>query len=86
MFASCPPVDGPKGLGTKLPAKKDAKKAAAGAAGSPLASATPGGSKAGASGEASSKKERGPLVAVQAKSLEVGWPVTMDYIRMKSLK
>lgn len=68
-------ADAPKGLGTKLPAKKDGKKAAAAAtdAGSHLASASPGGSKAVAAGETGGKQpnEKGPMVAVQAKPLEV---------------
>ncbi|PSC69056.1 DDT domain-containing protein [Micractinium conductrix] len=54
-------LDAPKGLGTKLPGKKEGKKAAEGA---------DGGAAAGEGSAAKEPKEKVPLVRVEAKSLE----------------
>lgn len=60
----CParPAEAPKGLGTKLPVKKEGagKKGAAGPA-----------SPAGGEGASQMEKEEVPMVRVEAKSLEV---------------
>lgn len=65
----CLLTDAPKGLGTKLPAKKEKKAAAKeGGAGGASPAATGEG---GAAGSGKAAREKGPLVEVKAKPWEV---------------
>ncbi len=67
----CPAAEAPKGLGTKLPSKRDKKdKAAAG--GEAAGEGGEGGATPAAAAAAKKEKEAVPMQRVEAKSWEVG--------------